>query len=377
MAEIYTSSEVASLGRLSQDATDHINSVLADLGLTGTNAVAVQTDGAGLEVEAGDVAAVVIPVAESAAMVDVGSEPVAVILAGSGSATLHGSGEADVWASGAGNAITAGAGDATIRGGAGADSLSGGTEGGRHTLIAVGAGDTLAGGLGMDTLWGSDTGASLLVGGANGRTEMHAGQNGGDTIRSSGGLDTIYGGNATIYASGHSATVHVDGDTVRASGDGATIDGSASTHAIHVESTGAFATILGGSGNDTIMLHDAPAGGNYAAGGAGEDHFTASLGGRDTLDGGAGDDGFLSYGLSDSVIGGDGSDHFTIAGFGLGMDTLDGGAGDDTAWFRDRSFADAQIAHSGTTTLVTFQDGYGASLTGIEHLQFKDTVLAG
>ncbi len=39
MAEIYTTSEASALGHLSQDATDHINSLLSDLGLGGTTDV--------------------------------------------------------------------------------------------------------------------------------------------------------------------------------------------------------------------------------------------------------------------------------------------------------------------------------------------------
>ena len=74
------------------------------------------------------------------------------------------------------------------------------------------------------------------------------------------------------------------------------------------------------------------------------------------------------------MSGGDGSDFFSIAGFGSGHDTISGGAGDDSVFFQDRSFTDAHVSTMGATTLVTFDDGYSASLSGVEHLRFKDTV---
>jgi hypothetical protein len=73
-------------------------------------------------------------------------------------------------------------------------------------------------------------------------------------------------------------------------------------------------------------------------------------------------------------MGGDGSDYFQIVHYGTGHDTLDGGAGSNTVNFADRHFADANISTTNHTTVVTFADGYKATITHVDQLRFSDTV---
>ncbi|KQT82836.1 calcium-binding protein [Aurantimonas sp. Leaf443] len=379
MTEIYTSAETAALSTLSQEATDHINAILSGLGLGGTSDIAVQSlDAGSVLAEAGD-KAIVAAVGHTSGpiVVDDGGHDTAVILAGGGEVRLAGLGDDTVFASLGGNTIVGGAGNATIHGGLGDDSIFGGTNGGSHQIFSGGGHDTLVGGSGMDTLWGAtgDTGTSLLVGGANGHTQIHAGD-GGDTILSAGAYDTIHGGGASIDASGDHATIFTFGDTISAHGDHALIDGSQATIGSRIDVFGSRSTVFGGAGNDTITLHDGMHGLASIDGGAGDDFITGSHTSGSHLLGGAGDDRFLSYGLTDSVSGGDGSDFFTLAGYGTGLDTISGGAGDDTLVFQDRNFADAHVTVSGATTLVSFDDGYRASIDGVEHLRFKDTIFS-
>ncbi|WP_062119267.1 calcium-binding protein [Aureimonas sp. AU40] len=370
---MYSSSEAAALHSLSQEATDRINRVLSDIGLAGTSHVAIQSIGSDqVAADSGDAVMVVIPGDSKDVAVDDSGANVSVIMSDHGTIHLTGLGNDTIFGSDGGDTITAGGGDATIHGGLGADSLSGGSIGGSHVIYGGGGHDTLLGGNGMDTLW-AGTDGSYLEGGAKGHTEMHAG-GGGDTIRSTGDYDTIHGGVATINTYGDHTLIHADGDTIGSHGAYDTIDASGSHRASTIDAYGHHATIQGGDGNDTIMLHDDKTGYSYVDGGAGNDSIIGSKGGHATLSGGAGDDYLMAYGVGDSVMGGDGSDYFQIVHYGTGHDTLDGGAGSNTVNFADRHFSDAHISTSDHTTIVSFDDGYKASITHVDQLRFSDTV---
>ncbi|KQT48894.1 hypothetical protein ASG43_08620 [Aureimonas sp. Leaf454] len=358
MAEIYTSAESANLSVLSPEAHDHINAILSDLGLSGIGDLAVSPTGtADVSSLQGETMPTAMPGnLDDPLFADGSVDESAVIVGETGPVVLTGLGDDTVFATDGGHAITGTIGHSLAYGGLGDDSIFAGSGGGDPALFAGGGSDTLIASMGMDTLWGSSGGQSLLIGGTQGQTEIDAGGVGGDTIPSAFGNDTLLGGGASIESSGDHATLYAAGDTIAAHGDHALVDHSSSGSDYQTDIFGAPSTIFGGAGDDTIQLHDTSA---FAS-----------------VSGGAGDDHFLSYGLTDSVSGGDGSDPFAMAGFGTGYDTLSGEAGDDSLFFQDHSFSDAHIATSGTSTLVSFDDGYTANYSGFEDLRFKDTVFS-
>ncbi len=348
MAEIYTSADTQALSVLSPDANDAIARLLADLGLPAdTGSSVAPSDDASLLLSGGDPA----PMPGHTAPLDVDQpEP----------GTLTGLVTPEP------AAPPADASDPL-----GSEPLSG-SETPQGHLLASG-GDTLVSGLGMDTLWGAS--ASPAHAPVSTAGEVHVAADAGDSVLSSGGFDTLHGGFASLQSTGDHATIYAFGDTIAATGGHALIDATASPAPIRVDAYGGDATILGGAGDDTIGLHDVSSGRASVFGGEGNDIITGSPGGWGTYAGGAGDDHFLTFGLNDSVMGGDGSDLFSIAAFGTGHDTISGGGGEDAVLFAERAFADAHVSHDGSSTLVTFGDGYSASIDGVEQLRFRDTIL--
>ncbi|MBB3936230.1 hypothetical protein [Aureimonas phyllosphaerae] len=375
MAEIYTYSANANQGHMSPDTSNHINSVLSDLGLGGTSADSADVSRTSAEPVTSEASAPSPTASHAEAATPPGQ------VDGAGIEPDH---TASILAGGSDTAVPqdpAAPARGPVADGApafhappvetqvatayapppGADSVPGG-----H----AGTGAETFGGLGTDTLWGSD-------GGTHGLSTLPPAPAGSDTIRSSGGMETIYGGNATIYASGHSATLHTD--TVHAGSEGATMDGSASAQAVHTDGSSAFADLPGGSGSDTIVLHDGagtmpPAGGDDA-------HTAGAYGTHDPYSShdpyAAHDAGVYAYGSPDSVVGGDGSDPFALLGYSGGSDGYDSGHTDTGTAHHDPYLADGHVTHSDTGTTVSYHDGYDPGYSGADQLEFKDTVMAG
>ncbi|WP_152044596.1 hypothetical protein [Aureimonas psammosilenae] len=331
MSEIYSSSDAASLSTLSSEEADHINHVLADLGLSGDGEGTAHAAATGNDASQA-------PPSESAHLFQASSGPdtpfdTQSVAAASGAAST------------------------------GAETVASGTGTSLHLLYAGNGNDTLFGGNGMDTLWGGEAphaGGSAAGASAGG---------GAETISAAAGLDTTYATLGTIATATHAAY----GDVAVTHTATDTIDGSASAQNARVEAKAIHSTIFGGAGNDTIALYDL-SGAPASMTGDGMDSIHGSMGDHATLSSGTGGEIHHVYGMGDSIMGGDGSDFFSLARHGIGQDTLDGGTGDDNLAFEDRSFADAHFAQNAQTTTVSFDDGYSATLRNVEHLHFKDTV---
>lgn len=359
MAEIYSSSEASSHSFLSPEAADHVNSVLSDLGLSGPPATA--TEG-GIGGDTG------------AAPVDDGGRAPAMPPAETGEFRISGLGDDTLAAGDTGNPLHDGARDAAPPAAFGNDGTPGGPEGGAHPAASSPGTDTLAGGNGMDTLWGSEA-PNHPAGGA-GHADIHGGAAGGETIPAGGGgIDTLHGAHAAVPDAGDPALLHAGGDTLQAHGSHDTLDGSASTHGSTIDVSGSHATIIGGSGNDTLARHDDSGTQAWNEPGAAGDHaFAPPPDGHATLPGGAGSDHMSSWSAPDGTIGGDGSDIYAMSHHPVGYDTTDaGGASGDGSAFHDPAYATAHFAPDGVT-VVTFGDGYGAGPAGIGNIQFHDTV---
>lgn len=360
MAEIYTYSASASGGHMSPDTSDHINSVLSDLGLGGTAADSVDTSRSGVEsVGSTPEGASATPSPVEASASEASFDHAGSILAGSpadsGAHAAAAEPQAETFAPAPTHATDPAPAFAAP---AGADSVPG-----AHAAY----GSEAFGGLGTDTLWGSDGGT------AHSLAALPPTPAGSDTIRSSGGMETIYGGNATIYASGHSATLHTD--TVHASGEGTTMDGSASAQVLHTDGASSFADLPGGSGSDTIRLHDGT--GSFVPASGEEAHAASAYPAYDGYGSGAHDAGY-GYGTPDSVVAGDGSDHFALLGYGALPDGYDAGSADDgSAAHHDPYLAGGHVTHTDFGTFVSYNDGYDAGYSDPDQLQFKDTVMAG
>lgn len=337
MAEIYTSSDDASRGLMTPDASEHINSVLADLGLTGTSPATASADAP--------------PATPDAAPTN--DEPV--------SAYAMGADEADT-----ATAILAGSEPSATPAPTSQDATDSTAPHFPASRDSFGGADTLVGGLGMDTLWGSDASDPLLADG-NGAAGRSADASGGDTVRAPGGHDTIYGGNATIYASGHSAESH----TARPV-DGTTIDGSASAQTLDGGSYDRLATILGGAGDDTIRVHDTSQDPAFAPTDTQTGSYTPYASAYEMPDGGT-----ASYDRTAMTIEDDGSDHFAVLGSGSGHDTLDAGMGGESYWFEDAIGTDTTHADTLPSGFVPFGDGYSTPFADSGGLTFEDTVLSG
>jgi Ca2+-binding RTX toxin-like protein len=214
------------------------------------------------------------------------------------------------------------AGDDIFSGGAGRDAANG--YAGDDALDGMGGGDRLYGGAGADTLTGGlDDGAGDLLDGGGGDDLITA--ESGDTILGGVGIDTV-----SITFDAEAAVTGdlrpLDSGGVVVFSDGTTVSG--------VE-TG---SLTFGAGADQIILPDevsekAP-GGFAVQGGDGDDTLVGGAlndalygeGGNDVLSGGAGTD-YLGGGEgADLLSGGHGDDQFD----GGGGDTIKGGAGVDT-----------------------------------------------
>ncbi|MBY0338070.1 MAG: FG-GAP-like repeat-containing protein [Acetobacteraceae bacterium] len=172
----------------------------------------------------------------------------------------------------------------TLTGGTGNDVLNGGT--GDDTLFGDAGNDTLNG------LGGNDT----LIGGV-----------GNDTLNGGAGIDT-----ADYSANGAAQAIfvnHVLGN-----------DGLGGT-----DTFSSIERVLGGAGNDNILMGFATTG-VTAAGNGGNDSLAGSAF-DDVLSGGSGNDRLIGGNGNDSLDGGDGVDSLTG---GDGNDSLNGGGGDDT-----------------------------------------------
>jgi len=115
-------------------------------------------------------------------------------------------------------------------------------------------------------------------------------------------------------------------------------------------------TITGASGNDVLSGMD------------GND-VLAGLAGNDTLDGGNGNDTLNGGAGNDMLFGGAGNDLLTG---GSGNDTLDGGAGVDRAGYDSLFRTSGMSTTAGVTTLNGDAAQGTDTLTGIEHIMFRD-----
>ncbi|MBD3785791.1 MAG: hypothetical protein IE922_02315 [Sphingomonadales bacterium] len=177
------------------------------------------------------------------------------------------------------------------------------------------AGETLDGGGGNDTIHGSG-GNDLILGGW-GNDLAYAGP-GDDRLEGAAGDDTLFGGIGDDTLLGGLDQDHLVTGTTGFD----LLDGGEGNDLLLSHSTDGGDTFIGGAGDDTIDLaHNRIFAdnwfGNHLAGGAGDDHLTASLTGFDTLKGGSGDDTLIS---GAGAISGDGA---------AGASSLDGGAGND------------------------------------------------
>ncbi|TNC70946.1 beta strand repeat-containing protein [Rubellimicrobium roseum] len=213
--------------------------------------------------------------------------------------------------------MTGGIGGDTINGGDGNDSLSGGK-----------GADTLNGGNGADILDGG-----LNTSSTNVNVDKLNGGAGNDTFRISQakGLDVVDGG--------------ADSDTVFVQGSRLTISDYSLSNVEIVAAASVGATLLGGTGNDSIGVDYTIGGANLKSfkvidGKAGDDTIKGSAkaetilggGGADSIEGGSGNDvlnGGASDGAIDTLKGGDDNDLFLLSG-NTGADTIVGGEGIDT-----------------------------------------------
>lgn len=256
------------------------------------------------------------------------------------------------------------AGNDSINGGAGADKLLGGA--GRDTLIGGRGLDYIDGGDGDDRIeatiyynsssqWVSGYWNNLgsWVPGYYTYTYDYDAYN--ETLLGGAGVDTIYGsyGSDSIDGGSGADVIYADGDYYIY---------SASDVVARKADAGAD-TIYGGDGADTIY---AGYGNNWVDAGTAGDSVYGAIG-NDTVYAGEGNDYVYSYQGNDSVFGGTGNDSI-YGGDGndyiegeIGADSLDGGQGDDTILGGagdDRIYSD-----SGSDSIVA---GEGADIIYIE-----------
>jgi hypothetical protein len=139
------------------------------------------------------------------------------------------------------------------------------------------------------------------------------------------------------------------------------IDGDASTELnVSIEDPSAHVVIVGGTGDDKIILTDASVlasadgkvGGATIDGRDGDDLIAGSIG-NDSLSGSGGDDTISGGKGNDIIDGGDGDD--TVSG-GKGNDIIDGGDGDDTLMLVGGP-GDYSIRFHNGTAVITHMDG--------------------
>ena len=269
-------------------------------------------------------------------------------------AAITGSSQADT--------ITSGAAGATVHGGAGDDSLV------LNAAFAV-----VDGGAGKDTVSIADAGTNALVYASSGQDDIVFAADGvtvdgsanssGITVEGTGGSNAsitggagadqiwVHGDNAyinggagadQIYVTGSSSFVlAADGaDNIAVRGSYDTVDAGANTKGISVSflsycyagfenTTGANASIRGGSGNDTMGAFE---GADVTIdSGAGNDVFSGIYGDNASIQAGAGNDTVVMIAnASASVDGGEGNDSI-VAQSGVAY----GGAGNDTIIIAD------------------------------------------
>jgi Ca2+-binding RTX toxin-like protein len=246
------------------------------------------------------------------------------------------------------NIIEGGAGDDTLAGGLGVDTLSYASAGAGVTVSlatqtaqnTIGAGtdtatgfENLIGSAHNDSLTGTDL-ANVIAGGA-----------GNDAITGGGGVDQLNGGDGD--------------DTISGGLDADVLDGGAGLD--NVAGGEGNDLLFGGGGNDRVY---GDAGNDNLNGNEGDDSLYGGEG-VDTLQGGLGND-FLDAGAgADTLNGGDGND--TLRG-GADADALDGGAGADTADFRDRTGAVVLTLAGATLSTATIGGVAEDTLVNIENV---------
>jgi Ca2+-binding RTX toxin-like protein len=240
----------------------------------------------------------------------------------------------------------------SIDGGAGDDLISGGE-----------GGDIILGGAGNDTIFGSDpvfgesdvANADFIDGGLG--NDLISGDEGSDTILGGAGNDTIFGSSADFS----------EWDT-----DGDSIDGGAGADSI--SGNEGNDTLLGGAGFDTL---DGGSGVDALRGGLGNDLYIVDEQGEavefldqgiDTVESsvsyalganlenltltGSGNINGTGNALANLLIGNSGNNSFSSTGGGV--DTLQGGLGDDT-YQVDASDVVTELAGGGIDTVRTSQ----------------------
>lgn len=229
-----------------------------------------------------------------------------------------------------------------INGGVGAD-----------TLLGSNFADTLNAGTGNDALFGYG-GRDLLMGGAG--NDVLDGGSSEDTLDGDTGTDTVRRKNDLNFTVTSSALVELIGDAVlstdKLSGvEAVVIMGGPSANRIDVsgfagvggtiiQGNGGNDTVIGSDGSDVITTTDgddsinARGGNDVVRSGAGADSLVGGAG-NDLLDGEAGADTIAGEAGNDALIGGEGSDSLS-GGSGAdmlaaitGADVLSGGDGDD------------------------------------------------
>ncbi|MBN8543706.1 MAG: hypothetical protein J0M34_05520 [Alphaproteobacteria bacterium] len=224
--------------------------------------------------------------------------------------------------------------------------------GGATAPNLVHANDTIIGGLGNDSISGSNS--------AGNDTYIHNAGDGADSIGDAGGNDILQFGEGLVYAdttfslNGSVLDINVDGvSSVRIAGfkPGGNIGNNIEAFAY------ADGNVLTKYDIDNILTGTTPSG-QTLTGNANDNYFFGAMG-ADTVSGLGGNDYLASGGGNDLVTGGDGND--TLAG-GLGNDTLSGGSGDDVVWGGDGN--DALFGNQGSDTLM---GGKGADAFTIDH----------
>jgi Ca2+-binding RTX toxin-like protein len=221
--------------------------------------------------------------------------------------------------------ITLGAG-VTINGTAGKDTINGTTtpagqpvatnlsdtifgNDGNDNINALGGNDEITGGKGNDVLSGGDGNDTFLVEGTDGQGDTYNGGAGIDTIKATGTGPTTFAG------------FKIDNSIERLVGNGGAILGTAGNDVFdftNLISVSGITYFDGGAGNDKFVAANSY-NGDYR-GGAGNDTFTGGNG-NDTFEGGAG---------VDTLNGGEGNDTLVVSGANDVSDVLNGGNGTDT-----------------------------------------------
>jgi Ca2+-binding RTX toxin-like protein len=247
---------------------------------------------------------------------------------GLGNDSLRGSDEHDV--------LIGGNGDDDIAGLGGRDHASGGE------IIpffdgSEGGNDTVDGGDGSDLVYGAG-GDDIVRGGA-----------GNDEVQGNSGTDDVGGGPGTdkSYTASGFAVENSTIDLDDVADDGGPSDGHADNYHSDIEE------IEAGPGNDTVT---GTGGSDTLRGGYGSDVVNGGGGDDDLTDGGGG-----GIAADDTLRGGPGNDN--VDG-GIGNDTVDGGDGNDVVDGGDGSGADEIIGGTGNDRLYGFTPAYGEQAPG-------------